>query len=252
MKRLDTYKNFVSDSNNQSSCYKSVHNMADNLNFVLESKRVLWEINNYRKVSNQNFKPSQLKCIKSALGSDTLGILPTGYGKSLIFEALPYFKKSAILVITPLNSIIEEQVTRYGKTAVKFNENIILHVNDEEPTSSESSQDETRRLQMCNFDYVIGHPEQFVTKKAFTLFRTDIWQKRVSHIVIDEAHCVIEWGDGFRHTFLKLSELKSVFPKAHVLALTATATISLQKKICETLKLKSPTIITCNIDRKKH
>ena len=72
----------------------------------------------------------------------------------------------------------------------------------------------------------------------------------MSHIVIDEAHCVIEWGDGFRHTFLELSKLKSVFPKAHVLALTATATISLQKKICETLKLKSPIIITCNIDRK--
>ena len=212
------------------------------LNFVLKTKRVLAQINVLRKTSYSWLKPSQFKCIKSALERDTLGVLPTGYGKSLIFEALPYFSDSVVIVISPLNSIIEEQVNRYGQTAIHFSETILRQLNGEKSNN-------VQRLQQCDFTYVIGHPEQFVTKAAFRLFTDDKWQSRVSHIIIDEAHCVTEWGAGFREKFLELSKLKAVFPNANVLALTATATVTLQKKIADALQLQNPTVISTNIDR---
>ena len=223
----------------------------DKLNFINETKHVLSKINLSRHVSYSWLKPAQFLCIKSALNNDTLGVLPTGYGKSLIFEALPYFKQSVVIVISPLNSIIEEQIQRYGRNAFNFGESILKQLNHTvSDVLEESNRTELQRLKQCDYKYVIGHPEQFVTKTAFSLFQQESWQTRVSNIIIDEAHCVTEWGAGFREKFMELSKLKAVFPKANVLALTATATVSLQKKICDSLQLKAPTIITTNIDRK--
>ena len=78
---------------------------------------------------------------------------------------------------------------------------------------------------------------------SFEIFRTNVWQSRVKHIVIDEAHCVVQWGHGFREKFTELSKLKAMFPRANILAITATATITTQNKIIEVLELQHPAVV---------
>ena len=151
-------------------------------------------------------------------------------------------------MISPLNSIIEEQISRYGDRAIHLSDSVLKQLNSTNSEQSTAS-DPLNRFRRCEFTYVIGHPEQFVTKTAFKIFKEDQWQCCVSHIIIDECHCVIEWGPGFREKYLELSKLKALFPKAHILALTATATVSLQKEISKVLELTKPCIISTNIDR---
>ena len=184
------------------------------LSFSLKTKLALSAINTKRKTEYNFFKPAQLKCMKSALEADTLGIFPTGFGKSLIFEALPILQSSSIIVISPLNSIITEQLERYGEDAVKMD-------------------DKCDNIKQ-NIKYIIGHPENFITKKAFQMLR----QQNISNIIIDEAHCVSQWGVGFREQFLDIVKLRSIFPRAKILALTATATTKMQAEITELLGMK--------------
>ena len=227
-----------------------MEDLFNKLDFVNSSKVVLSKINKKRKANYNFLKPGQFLCLKKALECDVFGILPTGYGKSLIFEALPYFENSTALVISPLNSIIEEQIRRYGESAINFSDSVIASV----PTYKDAENVNCvitglSKVVRCDYSYVIGHPEKFLTKAAFELFRTDVWQSRVKHIVIDEAHCVVQWGHGFREKFTELSKLKAMFPRASMLALTATATISTQNEIIKVLGLQHPAVVKANINR---
>ncbi|VDI41671.1 Hypothetical predicted protein [Mytilus galloprovincialis] len=205
----------------------------EKFNFMLQSKKVLSQINIYRLKEYSFFKPSQVKCLKSALVGDTVCVLPTGYGKSLIFEALPFFSNGVVIVVSPLNSILYEQLDRYGDLAIHFNE--LLYKNSGAKIPS-------------NVKYVIGHPEQFINKEAFQLLKCEL-RDRITHIVVDEAHCVVQWGNGFREQFYELIKLRSLFPSAKILALTATATTEMQAEIVKRLGMKGVGTIVGNMDR---
>lgn len=197
-------------------------------------KIALSKINITRQQTFGSLKPLQTKSLISALNSDVLSILPTGYGKSLIFEILPRFvdicksfnhvnqvqdipltTASAIILITPLNSIIYEQIQRYGDQAIevgpsflaqlKIHHSLCMSPGNATPCNCGHT---IRKFLMGGFRYLIGHPEAFLAKLMFTIFRDDMFQNKIKHIVVDEAHCIDMWGDKFRIDFKDIEDLR--------------------------------------------
>lgn len=162
------------------------------------------------------------------------GVLPTGYGKSLIFESLPYFQstRSIILVTSPLNSIIEEQLERYPD-AIQFNDQLLSDLDHKNESS------DVVKFSSSNFSYVIGHPEPFNAKKGFRHLKLS------KLCVVDEAHCIVQWGEGFR----ELKMLRSIFPSANMLALTATTTKTMREEIALHLAMKDYEVVPAPVDR---
>ena len=171
-----------------------------------------------QKKAYDHLRPKQLEAVIKAEKSDCLVMLRTGYGKTLVFELLPYVTNSVIVVVCPLDIIIEQLLQSFGTSAVQV--------------SSEC--DQLNQLQ--NFMYLIGHPEQLVTPQVQATIRK--LGKKISHIVVDEGHCISFWGSGpapFRSAFGQLRSLRSQVPSAKVVVLTATATLATQKCIIESL-----------------
>ena len=91
-------------------------------------------------------------------------------------------------------------------------------------------------------DFLVGHSEAVLEKSVCDVLTTSLWTK-VSHIFVDESHCVVSWGHDFRPAFEKISKLRSFFPSAYMVAMTATATLSVQKEFQEKLLMRSPIVI---------
>lgn len=162
-----------------------------------------------------SFRPLQRDIIESVMsGNDTLGLMPTGGGKSLTFQVPGMtFESGLTIVVTPLISLMKDQVDnlkRRGITAVMLN--------------SGMSTRETRIAweRLCNgrarFLYV--SPEKLRNPN----FLEELRVLPVRLIVVDEAHCISQWGYDFRPSYLKIAELRKIHPNVAVLALTATAT----------------------------
>ncbi|MDE7419805.1 MAG: RecQ family ATP-dependent DNA helicase [Muribaculaceae bacterium] len=162
-----------------------------------------------------SFRPLQRDIIESVMsGYDTLGLLPTGGGKSITFQVPGMaFESGLTIVVTPLISLMKDQVDnlkRRGITAVMLNSGMTIR--------------ETRLAweRLCNgrarFLYV--SPEKL--RNAF--FLDELRRLPVRLIVVDEAHCISQWGYDFRPSYLKIAELRKLHPQVPVLALTATAT----------------------------
>ncbi|CAC5375191.1 unnamed protein product [Mytilus coruscus] len=99
------------------------------------------------------------------------------------------------------------------------------------------------------YTYILCHPGDILKKEICDILCSDSWQKEVSHIFIDEVHCVLQWGHEFRPDYMKISKLRSVFSDAKFVALTATATKLVIKKNTDNLQMKCFTIISAFVDR---
>ena len=99
-----------------------------------------------------------------------------------------------------------------------------------------------------NVKYVVGHPEYILKKEITDILRNDNWSN-VSHIIIDEAHCIVQWGHDFRPEYRNLVKLRSIFPNAHIIAMTATATVKMQEEIGQNLCLRNVGIVSTNVVR---
>lgn len=161
------------------------------------------------------FRPLQRDIINSVLeGRDTLGLMPTGGGKSITFQVPGLVYESGLtIVITPLISLMKDQVDnlkRRGITAVMLNSGMTVR--------------ETRvaweRLTNGRARFLYVSPEKL--RNAY--FLDELRRLPVRLIVVDEAHCISQWGYDFRPSYLKIADLRKVHPAAPVLALTATAT----------------------------
>jgi ATP-dependent DNA helicase RecQ len=186
-----------------------------------------------------DFRPLQLEIIKSvASGRDTLGLMPTGGGKSITFQVFSLSCEGICVVITPLIALMKDQVenlTRRGIKAQAIHSGMSL-------TEIKIAFD---NVAWGNYKFVYISPERIAT----TRFRDRLKDIKVNLIAIDEAHCISQWGYDFRPSYLQIPELREWLPNVPILALTATATLKVARDIQEKLRFREENLLTKSFAR---
>ena len=179
-----------------------------------------------------DFKESQEQIITSILAKkDILALLPTGGGKSLCFQIPAMVTDGICIVVSPLIALIKNQVDNLKNKGIKA---IAL-------TGGVSQDDIIDLLDNCiygNYKFLYLSPERLQQD----LVRDRIQEMKVNLIAIDEAHCISQWGNDFRPSYLSCSILRDLAPQAPIIALTATATAKVTKDIIENLQLINPLV----------
>lgn len=160
-------------------------------------------------------------------GHDTLGLMPTGGGKSITFQVPALSKDGICLVITPLIALMKDQVQNLKRRGIKA---IAVY-------SGMTREEILVALENCIFgDYKFLYisPERLDTE----IFRIKLRSMKVSMITVDESHCISQWGYDFRPAYLKISEIRTLLPDVPVLALTATATPQVVEDIQQKLSFR--------------
>ena len=174
-----------------------------------------------------DFRGIQREIIESiGLGHDTLGLMPTGGGKSITFQVPALAMEGVCIVITPLIALMKDQVHHLRRRGI-FAAAIYSGMQHDEIL---------RTLDNCilgrtKFLYV--SPERLTSE----LFVTKLRHMRISFLTVDEAHCISQWGYDFRPSYLEIANIRTLLPDIPVLALTATATPQVVDDICEKLTL---------------
>ena len=173
-------------------------------------------------------------------GNDTLGLLPTGGGKSITFQVPAMAKPGICLVITPLIALMRDQVENLQKKGIKAK--MVF--------SGMSNKEIEVALESACFDpelkFLYLSPERLGTE----LFREKVKGMKVNFLVVDEAHCVSQWGYDFRPSYLKIADIREWLPKTPVLALTATATPEVVDDIQDKLLFKKKNVLQKSFARK--
>jgi ATP-dependent DNA helicase RecQ len=179
-----------------------------------------------------NFRPLQEDIIHSIFqGKDTLGLMPTGGGKSITFQVPGLIKEGICLVVTPLIALMKDQVENLKRRDIKA---LAIY-------SGMTFDEITVSLDNCiygDFKFLYCSPERLGTE----VFRDRITRMKVSFIVVDEAHCISQWGYDFRPSYLKIIDLRELLPLAPVMALTATATPDVVEDIQEKLHFREKNV----------
>ena len=165
-----------------------------------------------RSYSNINFKPKQVKCLEAIhCGRDVVAVLPTGYGKSMIFHLLPAMfqgrdkiiggsrsslqVRPVVIVVSPLNALIKDQIRRISQgTLTAAALNVKRNRSNSGNFDLEVGDANFSQLQNAEYDIVFTHPEAFLScKQGMDLFQSSPYQLAVKAVVVDEAHCILEW-----------------------------------------------------------
>ena len=175
-----------------------------------------------------HFRGIQEEIIRSiGSGHDTLGLMPTGGGKSITFQVPALAKEGLCLVITPLIALMKDQVRNLWERGIKA---LAIY-------SGMSREEIVVALENCIFgDYKFLYisPERLDTE----IFQTKLRHMKVNMITVDESHCISQWGYDFRPAYLKIADVRKLLPEVPVLALTATATPEVMKDIQERLQFR--------------
>lgn len=186
-----------------------------------------------------SFRELQLRIIESILaGNDTLGLLPTGGGKSITFQVPALMLPGLTLVVTPLISLMKDQVDNLRRLNIKAT---AVH-------SGLSLREQRLAYDRCRLGklkLLYLSPE----KLQSTTFIEELRSWNVSLIVVDEAHCISQWGYDFRPSYLKIAALRKLFPSTPVLALTASATPDVAEDIMTQLQFRSRNVFAKSFSR---
>ncbi|MGN1217251.1 MAG: ATP-dependent DNA helicase RecQ [Phocaeicola sp.] len=202
-------------------------------------------IEEYRKILKDywgydNFRGIQEDIIQSiGSGHDTLGLMPTGGGKSITFQVPAMAKDGLCIVITPLIALMKDQVRNLRDRGIKA---IAIY-------SGMTREEIIIALENCifgNYKFLYISPERLDTE----IFRIKLRSMKVSMITVDESHCISQWGYDFRPAYLKISEIRNLLPDVPVLALTATATPEVVKDIQQRLAFKEDNVFRMSFERK--
>lgn len=188
-----------------------------------------------------SFKPLQEEIIRSVVeGKDTLGLMPTGGGKSITFQVPALAQEGICLVITPLIALMKDQVNRLKSLDIK---SIAIH-------SGMTGEEIDIALENCiygDYKFLYVSPERISTK----IFQGKVTRLNLSLVAIDEAHCISQWGYDFRPSYLKIASLRDhISEKVPFLALTASATPQVIEDIMKKLAFREKNVLRTSFDRK--
>lgn len=185
------------------------------------------------------FRPLQEEIINSVLqGNDTIGLLPTGGGKSITFQVPGILLEGVTLVITPLISLMKDQVDNLNNRGIR---SVFFHAG----MTGREIGIAWEKIYNAKVKFIYISPERLSNER----FCQDIKSVKISLLVIDEAHCISQWGYDFRPSYLKINKIRRLLEKVPVLALTATATSVTIRDICDKLDLKLPNIYKKSFSR---
>ncbi|HVM49377.1 MAG TPA: DNA helicase RecQ [Candidatus Acidoferrum sp.] len=187
----------------------------------------------------RGFRPLQEEIIRDALeGRDVFALLPTGGGKSLCYQLPAMARAGLTVVISPLIALMKDQVDALqasGVPATFLNSSL----------GAGDSRGRLRGLHQGEYRLLYVAPERLMLPG----FLSDLQRWGVSLLAVDEAHCISEWGHDFRPEYRQLAELRGLFPKAPMMALTATATERVRGDIVTQLKLREPRCYVASFNR---
>lgn len=185
-----------------------------------------------------SFRPCQEDIVKAALeGRDVLAILPTGGGKSVCFQVPAMMRSGIAIVVTPLIALMKDQVQNLESRGIKA-----LCVNA--GMGSREVELTLNNAAYGDFKFLYVSPERLTTR----VFQNYVREMNVNFIVVDEAHCISQWGYDFRPDYLQIGRLRDIVD-APVIALTATATPQVAEDIMDKLCFKERTLIKSGFER---
>src|SRR5690554_2529496 len=187
----------------------------------------------------ETFRPLQEEIIQSVWdGRDTLGLMPTGGGKSLTFQVPVMGMKGICLVVTPLIALMKDQVDNLRERGIKA----------AAVYSGMSREEILTTLENCifgDFKFLYVSPERLSSE----IFIVKLQAMNVCLLVVDESHCISQWGYDFRPSYLKISEIRRLLEEVPVLALTATATAEVVDDIQEKLHFRKKNVYRTSFQR---
>ena len=186
-----------------------------------------------------SFRPMQKEIISSALeGRDTLAILPTGGGKSICFQVPAMMKEGICIVVSPLISLMKDQVENLCARGIRA---LAVY-------SGMSYRDIDIALDNAiygSYKFLYVSPERLRTE----IFRVRVAKMKVNYLVVDEAHCISQWGYDFRPDYLKIRDIRALLPDVPVIALTATATCFVADDIMKQLGFAESNLMVSGFER---
>lgn len=186
-----------------------------------------------------SFRPLQQEIVSSVLsGRDTLGLMPTGGGKSVTFQVPGMMLDGLTVVVTPLISLMKDQVDNLRRRHIRA---VFLHAGM------------TLRERNVAMEHLVNGKAKFLyispERLASQKFMQELRMLPVRLIVVDEAHCISQWGYDFRPSYLNIRSLRKLHPDVPVLALTATATPAVAQDICRNLDMSDPALLRMSFAR---
>ena len=186
------------------------------------------------------FRPLQQEIIESVCqGNDTLGLMPTGGGKSITFQVAALSKPGLCIVITPLIALMKDQVDNLKRRQIKATAVYSGMTNTEIDIAFNN-------CILGDYKFLYISPERLKTQRFIQV----VTQMSVNLIAVDESHCISQWGYDFRPSYLEIANIREILPKVPILALTATATPDVVDDIQEKLHFKTKNVFSKSFERK--
>jgi len=188
-----------------------------------------------------SLKEKQKEIINNYLeGNDVVGLLPTGYGKSLCYLLPPLITDKVIFIISPLISLMEDQKEKLVSMEIPV---AALHGNN--PNKDR----EIFSIIDGTIKIVYMSPEYLIRGDGLELATSLMDLNKLGYLAIDESHCISVWGHDFRDDYLKIKRFRKHFPSIPIMAVTATATMQVVEDIIGNLNMNNPKITVANFDR---